>query len=65
MKWESDICEVNGSKVAKLGSIRDGYWRSSIHVVGDRSYMDTTMVEIIVLISEDGYNQVLVPRQEE
>jgi hypothetical protein len=21
MKWESDICEVNGSRVAKLGAI--------------------------------------------
>jgi hypothetical protein len=21
MKWESDICEINGSRVAKLGSI--------------------------------------------
>jgi hypothetical protein len=46
------LCELNGSKVANLGYIKDGYKRSSIHVVGDRSYMDTTMVEIIFLISE-------------
>jgi hypothetical protein len=36
---ENDICEVSGSKIAKLGSIEDGYKRSSIHVVGDKSYM--------------------------
>jgi hypothetical protein len=29
--------------------------------VGDRSYRDTTMVEIIFLISEGRYNQVLMP----
>jgi hypothetical protein len=33
LKWESDICEVKGSKVIKEGC----YKRSSIHVVGDRS----------------------------
>jgi hypothetical protein len=47
MKWESDICEVSGSKVIK----EDGYKRSTFNVVGDRSYMDTTMVKIIFLIS--------------
>jgi hypothetical protein len=33
MKWESDICEVNGSNVTRLGSIEDGYKRSTINVV--------------------------------
>jgi hypothetical protein len=58
MKWESDICEVNGFKVAKLGSmyIKDGYKRSSIHTVGDRSYMDTTIVDMF-LISEGNTSQ--------
>jgi hypothetical protein len=58
------VCEVNGSKIAKLGSIEDGYNGSSIHVVGGGSYMDTTMVEIIFLISEGRYNQELIPREE-
>jgi hypothetical protein len=31
--------ELNGSKITKLGSIEDGYKRSSIHMVGDRPYM--------------------------
>jgi hypothetical protein len=67
MKWECDICEVSGSKVAKLGSIsiKDGYKGSIIQVVGDRSYMNTTMVEIIFLIYEDRYNQGLLPRERE
>jgi hypothetical protein len=34
--------------------------RSNIHVVGDRSYLDTTMVEITFLISEGRYNQILM-----
>jgi hypothetical protein len=34
-------------------------------VVGDRSYMDTTMVEIIFLISEGRYNLVVIPGEEE
>jgi hypothetical protein len=50
------MCEVNVSKVAKLGSIEDGYKRSSIHVVGGISYMDTTVVEVIFLIFEGRYN---------
>jgi hypothetical protein len=33
--------------------------------VGDKSYMDTTMVEIIFLISEERYNQELILREEE
>jgi hypothetical protein len=33
MKWESDICEVNGLNVTRLGSIEDGYKRSTINVV--------------------------------
>jgi hypothetical protein len=61
MKWESDMSKVNGSKVAKLRSIEDGYKKSSIHVVSYISYMDTTMVEIIFLISEERYNQELIP----
>jgi hypothetical protein len=61
--WESDICEVSRSKVAKLRSIEDGYKRSSIHVVEDRSCMDTTMVEIIFLIFEGRYSQDLLPRE--
>jgi hypothetical protein len=56
------MCEANGSKIAKLISREDG---SSIHVVRDRSYMNTTMVEIIFLISEGRYNQVLMPRDKE
>jgi hypothetical protein len=52
---ESDICKVNGSNVTKLGSKEDWYNRSSIHVVGERTYMDTTTVEIIFLISEGRY----------
>jgi hypothetical protein len=52
-------------KVAKLRSIEDGYKSSSIHLVGDRSYMDTTMVEIIFLIPEGRYNQELIPRGKE
>jgi hypothetical protein len=51
------MSEVNGSKVVKLGSIEDGSKRSSIHVVEVRSYKDTTMMEIIFLISKGGYNQ--------
>jgi hypothetical protein len=39
MKWESDICEPNGSNVTRLGPIEDGYKRSTIHVVRDRPYM--------------------------
>jgi hypothetical protein len=34
-------------------------------VVGDKSYMDATMVEIIFLISEGQSNQELIPREEE
>jgi hypothetical protein len=34
-------------------------------VVGDKSYMDATVVEIIFLISEERYNQVLMPRHKE
>jgi hypothetical protein len=52
LRWESDICEVKGSELTKLGSKEDWYKRSSIHVVGDRSYMDTTVVEIMFLMSE-------------
>jgi hypothetical protein len=33
--------------------------------VGDKSYMDTTMVEIMFLISEGRYNQELILREEE
>jgi hypothetical protein len=42
--------------------MEDGYQKSSIHVVGDRSYMATTMVEIIFLISEGRCNQGVIPR---
>jgi hypothetical protein len=64
MKWERDICEVKGSKLTKLGSKYDWYNKSNILVVGDRSYMDTTMVEIIFLISEARCNQELISREE-
>jgi hypothetical protein len=50
MKCKSDICEVNGSKIAKLGFKEDWYKGTSIYVVGDGSYRDTIMVEIIFLI---------------
>jgi hypothetical protein len=33
------------------------------NVVGDRSHMDTTMVEIIFLISEGRYNRELILRE--
>jgi hypothetical protein len=62
MKWESDICEVKGSKVIQLGT-KEGLCKSSIHVVGDISYMDTTMVEIIFLIFEGRYNLQLILRK--
>jgi hypothetical protein len=39
--------------------------RSNICVVGDRSYLDTTMVKIIFLISGGRYNQVLMPGNKE
>jgi hypothetical protein len=65
MKWESDICEVNGSKVAKLGSKEEGHKRSSIHVVGGISYMDTTMADITFLISQGRHNQELMSREME
>jgi hypothetical protein len=55
------MCEANGSKIGKLISREE----SSIHVVGDKSYMDTTMVEIIFLISEGRYNQLLMHRDKE
>jgi hypothetical protein len=63
MKWENDIYEVNGSKVIKLGTKEGLYKRSGIQVVGDGSYMDTPMVEIIFLISKGRYNQELMPRE--
>jgi hypothetical protein len=47
------MCEVNGSKVIKGG----GYKKSNIHVVGDKSYMDATIMEIIFLIFEGRSNQ--------
>jgi hypothetical protein len=56
--------EANGPKVEKLISREDGYNGCSIHVVIDRSYMNTTVVEIIFLISKDRYNQELMPRGE-
>jgi hypothetical protein len=59
------MCEANGSKIAKLISREDGYHGSSIHVVRDRSYMNTTVVEIIFLIFEGIYNQVLMPGDKE
>jgi hypothetical protein len=34
----------------------------SMYVVGDKSYMYTTMVEIIFLIPEGRYSHVLIPR---
>jgi hypothetical protein len=55
------MCEANGSKIAKLISREGGYNGSSIHVVSGRLYMDTIMVEIIFLISEGRYNQLLMP----
>jgi hypothetical protein len=33
--------------------------------VGDKSYMDTTMMEIILLISKGRYNKELLPREKE
>jgi hypothetical protein len=56
LKWAGDLCQVKGPRVAKVGTIEEGYKRSSIHVVGGRSYRDIPMVDIIFLISQDRYN---------
>jgi hypothetical protein len=64
MKWESDICEFNGARVANLGIIYI-YKIDTIGVIFmwwviDPLYGNTTMVEIIFLIFEVIYNQVLM-----
>jgi hypothetical protein len=65
LKWDSDMCEVNELKATKLGFMEYWYNGSNVYVVGYRSYMEATMVEIIFLISEGRCNQELIPREKE